>query len=95
MICSAGLSAGSVRPVLIGLTGLCPKPNRGHVGQAAGKEADMTAKQVAMTYVKEGKWLRGLLYFCPIKRIFGQWFIMLPHWYNGNFSMKSVNRAKF
>jgi hypothetical protein len=55
----------------------------------------MTFKESASIYLRHRGVSGLLLWLLPVRRIKGQWFVMRPHWYNGNFSWRSVNRARF
>jgi hypothetical protein len=57
-------------------------------------EYGMTARETFFCLLANKGIVYAIWHFRPIKRVCGQWFIMLPHWYNGHFSMKSINRMK-
>jgi hypothetical protein len=53
----------------------------------------MNARQTFKTLWKYNKW-EAIRFFFPLHIYKGQLFIMLPHWYNGHFSMTSINKMK-
>ena len=57
-----------------------------------------TARQTAKTLLKYDGLLGLLKFFSPVQRFKTggkkQTFLMIPHWYNKNFGMRSVNKIK-
>lgn len=59
----------------------------------------MTLRQTIKTYIAAREFKAMLRFFSPVKPITllngeRQWFVMRPFWYGGNFSMRSINKAR-
>ena len=55
----------------------------------------MTFTGSIKTYLTHRGVFATIVWLVPVRRIKGQWFLMLPRWTAGNFSWRSINRAKF
>lgn len=55
----------------------------------------MSFKESFSIYYRHTGILSTALWLLPVRRIRGRWFLMRPCWTNGNFSWRSINRAKF
>lgn len=55
----------------------------------------MTFRKSLSIYYRYQGIVAAILWLIPVRRIQGQFFLMRPCWFNGNFSWRSINRAKF